>query len=47
MPAAKKGDKFIAAAPDASTDSLSERKGVVRGRREQFTHFATGVVGED
>lgn len=36
MPKQNQADKFIAAAPDAAANP--ERKGVVRGRREQITH---------
>lgn len=36
MPAAKRVENFIAAAPDATASSA--RKGVTRGRREQITH---------
>lgn len=36
MPKKDQAEKFIAAAPDAA--ATSERKGVVRGRREQITH---------
>ncbi len=36
MPKQNQAEKFIAAAPDAAANP--ERKGVVRGRREQITH---------